>query len=128
VHNTQFNFVRQGIKTGLVALLLLTALPAAAGTIAKSSKRDPLLDGGPTAPCAARADYAAGTDANGAPVVPADVGAPPVPVPGGIVIPVGPQASRSGGINPATGAGNSAYVTLDGKKLAPLLNPPSCRN
>ena len=126
MQHTQFNFVRPGVKTGLVALLLLAGLPAAAGTIAKASKPDPLLDGGPTAPCAVGADYAAGTDANGAPVVPADVAAPPVPVPDGIVVPVGPQASRSGGINPATGAGNRAYVALDSKKLAPLLNPPPC--
>ncbi|HWX89764.1 MAG TPA: hypothetical protein VNY75_05625 [Rhizomicrobium sp.] len=110
----------------LVALLLLAAFPGAAGTIAKSSKPDPLLDGGPAAPCAGGTDYAAGTDANGAPVVPADIAAPPVPVPEGIVVPVGPQASRSGGINPATGASNGAYVALDGKKLAPLLNPPPC--
>ena len=110
------------------ALLLSAAFPAAAGTIAGPSKPDPLLDGGPTTPCAAGVDYAAGRDANGAPVVPADVGAPPVPVPDGIVVPVGPRASRSGGINPATGAGNSPYVALDGKKLAPLLNPQPCRN
>lgn len=109
----------------LVTLLLLAALPVAAGTIAGPSKPDPLLDGGPTAPCAAGADYAAGTDANGAPVAPADVGAPPVPVPDAIAIPIGPQAG--GGLNPATGAGNSAYVSLDGRKLAPLLNPPPCR-
>jgi hypothetical protein len=126
VQHLQFNFVSAGTKTALVALLLLAAFPAAAGTIAKPSKPDPLLDGGPTTPCAAGVDYAAGSDANGAPVVPADVGAPPVPVPDGIVVPVGPQASRRGGINPATGAGNSAYVALDGKKLAPLLNPPPC--
>jgi hypothetical protein len=126
MQHAQFNFVGGGTKTVLVALLFLAAFPAAAGTIAGPSKPDPLLDGGPTAPCAAHADYAAGADANGAPVVPADVGAPPVPVPDGIVVPVGPQASR--GINPATGAGNGAYVALDGKKLAPLLNPPSCRN
>jgi len=126
MQHAQFNFVRGRAKAVLVALLLLAAFPAAAGTIANPSKPDPLLDGGPTAPCAAGADFAAGTDANGAPVVPADVGAPPVPVPEGIVIPVGPQASRRGGINPATGAGNSAYVALDGKKLAPLLNPPPC--
>jgi hypothetical protein len=127
VQHLQFNFVSAGTKTAFVALLLLAAFPAAAGTIAGPSKPDPLLDGGPTTPCAAGVDYAAGSDANGAPVVPADVGAPPVPVPDGIVVPVGPQASRRGGINPATGAGNSAYVALDGKKLAPLLNPPPCR-
>lgn len=126
MQHSQFNFVWQGIKTGLVTMLLLAAFPAAAGTIAKSSKPDALLDGGPAAPCAASVDYAAGADANGARVVPADVAAPPVPVPEGIVVPVGPQASRSGGINPATGAANSAYVALDGKKLAPLLNPPPC--
>jgi hypothetical protein len=127
MQHTQFSFVWQGAKNGLVTMLLLAALPAAAGTIANPSKPDPLLNGGPTAPCAGGTEYAAGTDANGAPVVPADVGAPPVPVPEGIVVPVGPQASRSGRINPATGAGNSAYVALDGKKLAPLLNPPPCR-
>jgi hypothetical protein len=130
VQHSQFNVVWQGTKTTIVALLLLAAFPAVAGTIAKPSKPDPLLDGGPTAPCAAGADYAAGADANGAPVVPADVGAQPVPVPDGIMVPVGGGQGRRGRgtINPATGAGNGPYVALDGRKLAPLLNPQPCRN
>jgi hypothetical protein len=120
VQHSQFNFVPGATKTALVALLFLTAFPAVAGTIAKPSKPDPLLDGGPTTPCAAGVDYAAGSDANGAPVVPADVGAPRVPVPDAIAIPLAKNSRQSR-------TGDSAYVSLDGKKLAPLLNPPPCR-
>ena len=108
--------------------LLLAALPAVAGTMAKTSKPDPLLDGGPTTPCAAGVDYAGGTDVNGKPVVPADVASRPVPVPDGIMVPVGGTGQTRGGrgnANPATG--NGAFVGLDGKKLDPLLNPKPCR-
>ena len=125
MQHTQFN----GARHVATVILLLAAFPAAAGTMAKPSKPDPLLDGGPTTACAAGADYAAGTDANGNAMVPADVGASAVPVPDQIVIPVGGTAQTRrgrGGINPATGAGG-AYVSLDGKKLAPLLNPPACK-
>src|SRR5258707_7267497 len=59
VHNTQFNFVQGETKAVLVTLLLLTALPAAAGSVTGPPTPDPLLDGGPTASCAAGADYAA---------------------------------------------------------------------
>ena len=104
-----------------VALLLLAAIPAAGGTIAKPSKPDPLLDGGPTAPCAAGADYAAGADATGGSVTPADVGAAPVPVPDAIAIPLR-QAHR----NSRSGSRDSAYVSIDSGKLAPLLNPAPC--
>jgi hypothetical protein len=117
MQHTQFNVA--------IAILVLAVFPAAAGTMAHPSKPDPLLDGGPTTACTAGADYAAGTDANGNAVVPADVGASAVPVPDQIVIPVGTAQTRRG-INPATGAGG-AYVSLDGKKLAPLLNPPACK-
>jgi len=121
MQHAQLNVVRNVA----IAIALLAALPAIAGTITGPSKPDPLLDGGPTASCAAGADYAAGTDANGKPVAPADVGAQPVPVPDQIAIPLA-QAGPRGRVRP--GMGDSAYVTLDGKKLAPLLNPPSCRN
>jgi hypothetical protein len=116
MQHTQLNFVRRGCKAALAALLILAAFPAAAGTITGPSKPDPLLDGGPTA------DYAAGTDATGAPVVPADVGASPVPVPDVIAIPLARKAPGSG----QPGRGDSAYVSLDGRKLAPLLNPAPC--
>jgi hypothetical protein len=70
------------------------------------------------------AEYVPGMDATGRPVVPADVGAPPVPVPDGIAVPL--RNGRAGqGHNRAT-SGDSPYVSLDGKRLAPLLNPPTC--
>jgi hypothetical protein len=111
----------------VLLLAVLLATPAWAGTIARPTPRDPLLDGGDTTACAAGVDYAAGTDATGKPVVPADAGAPPVPVPGAIAIPL--QGRRQAGrANPnAPGGGESPYVTLDGRKLEPLLNPKPCR-
>jgi hypothetical protein len=104
-----------------VLLALLLTAPACAGTIARPTPPDPLLDGGDTAACAAGVDYAAGADATGNPVVPADVGAPRVPVPDGIAVPL--QGRRQAG-RPNTLGG--AYVTLDGRKLEPLLNPKPC--
>jgi hypothetical protein len=109
------------------ALLIWVSAPGSAATMAQPSKPDPLLDGGPTAPCAAGADYAAGTDTNGQAVVPADVAAGRVPLPDAVAIPLGNNRgnnrhrSRSRVPN-----GDSAYVTLDGKKLEPLLNPAPC--
>ena len=116
MQHAQYNFV--------LAILLLLAGPALAGTIAKPHQPDPLLDGGPTSPCAAGPDYAAGTDVQGRRVAPADVEAAAVPVPDSIAIPLARTGHR-GGLRP--GMGDSSYVTLDGRKLAPLLNPPPCR-
>jgi hypothetical protein len=125
MQHTQFNVVRHIA----MVILLSAALPADAGTMAKPSKPDPLLDGGPTAPCAAGADYAGGADVNGRPVVPADIASRPVPVPNEIMVPVGGTGQARGGrssVNSATSAGNGAFVGLDGKKLDPLLNPKPC--
>jgi len=124
VHHKQFNFVWP--KSLAVMLMVWISAPGLAATMAGPSKPDPLLDGGPTAPCAAGADYAAGTDANGATVAPADVGARPVPVPEAIAIPLNQRRHRSGPSRPNSGSPNSAYVSIDGAKLAPLLNPPPC--
>ena len=115
MQHAQYNFV--------VAMLVLLAVPAAAGTIAKPHQPDPLLDGGPTSPCAAGTDYAAGTDVQGRRVAPADVGANAVPVPDSIAIPLAQNGHR-GRVRP--GMGDSAYVSLDGRRIAPLLNPPPC--
>jgi hypothetical protein len=120
VQQTQFNVVRRAKDTLAIAgVLLALSLPVRAAGVAADSKPDPLLNDGPTTACAAGADYAAGTDVNGHPVTPADVAAGPVPVPGAIAVPLAKnrQGSR---------AGDSAYVSLDGKKLEPLLNPPPC--
>jgi len=99
----------------------------------RPSKPDPLLDGGPTAPCAAGADYAPGTDANGNSVIPADVAAGPVPLPDGVAIPLGVSGAGNRAAargrrpaNPTTLGSEGTYVMLDGKKLEPLLNPSPC--
>ena len=123
MQHTQLNFVRLG--TICVLAFVLLAVPARAGTMAHPSPPDPLLDSGDTTACAGQPDYAAGTDATGRPVVPADMGAAPVPVPDGIAVPLHSQGRRGGRF--ANPAGDSAYVSLDGRKLAPLLNPSPCR-
>jgi hypothetical protein len=125
MQHTQFNFVRLRREVLSVALLILAAVPAQSATMAGGpSKPDPLLDGGPPSGCAAGVDYAAGTDANGNRVVPADVDARPVPVPDSIAVPLA-RAGPRGRVRP--GMGDSAYVSLDGKKLEPLINPKPCR-
>ena len=140
MQHKQFNFVRKGTKAAAVALPLLVGWPVLAGSIVQPSKPDPLLDGGPTDPCAASADYAAGTDVNGKQVVAADVAGGRVPLPDSIAIPIGPRlgagatrnlgpgqrpGQRSGAPDNASNR-DSAYVVLDGRKLEPLLNPAPC--
>ncbi len=112
MQHSQFNFVWQGTNGLAVIMLLIAFAPAYA------AKPDPLLDSGPTVPCAAGMDYSEGTDVNGNPVVPADIGAQPVPVPGTVMVPL-PGNARGRGRN-------SAYAALDGRKLDPLVNPPPC--
>jgi hypothetical protein len=114
MQHLQFNFVRQGTKCLAFIMGFAMAWPAFA------AKPDPLLDGGPTTPCAAAPDYAGNVDVNGNPVVPADVDAQPVPVPDSLMVPL-PGNARG------RGAGrNSAYAGLDGRKLDALVNPPAC--
>jgi hypothetical protein len=115
MQHTQFNVV--------VAGLLLLGSSAVAGTITGRSDPDPLLDGGPTTPCAAAADFTAGADVNGDPITAADIGARHVPMPDAIAVPL----ARSGGRGRFGQGGESAYVTLDGRKLEPLVNPKPCR-
>ena len=114
MQHLQFNFVKRGTVRLCVTMGLALAQPALAAS------PDPLLDAGPTAPCAAGADYSGGADVNGNPVVPADVEAEHVPVPGSVMVPLpgnahGKRAGRS-----------SAYVGLDGQKLDALVNPAPC--
>lgn len=141
VQHKQFNFARQGTKVAVLALSFLMPWPALAASVVQPSKPDPLLDSGPTDPCAAGADYAAGVDANGQAVIAADVAGGRVPLPDTVAIPIG--ANRARPLAPGQGRGrgpqpgpapsdngsnqDSTYVVLDGKKLEPLLNPPPCR-
>ncbi len=132
VHNKQFNFVWRTALLAGAALFLAAGQPVLAapstGTITGPSRPDPLLDGGPTTPCAAAVDYDAGTDANGQPVIPADVAAGRVPLPDGVAIPLGNNRANQRGRRAGPNAinGDSAYVSLDGRKLEALLNPPPC--
>lgn len=130
MHNEQFNFVWRKALLGGGALWICASLPVLAAAITGPSRPDPLLDGGPTSVCAAGADYAAGTDANGRPVVPADVAAGRVPLPDAVAIPLGNNQGRNRNVHrrradPMT-PGDSTYVILDGQKLEPLLNPRGC--
>jgi hypothetical protein len=132
----QYNYVKPAARVLAVLALILAANTASAQRITYPAKPDPLLDGGDTNPCMAGADLAAGVDATGQPVIPADVGAPPIPVPDEIMVPLGSgpaQPSYRGRRqpNPATGpvpgTGGGAYAGFDGRRMAPLLNPRPCR-
>jgi hypothetical protein len=123
MQHSQLNFAGAGTKFLLAAALLLAAIPALAATMAHSAKPDPLLEGGPSDPCMAQSEYVPGRDAEGHPVTQPDVGAGRVPVPDSIAIPLARKSPS--GARPAMG--DSAYVSLDGRKLEPLLNPAPCR-
>lgn len=113
-----------------IAGLLVTANTAMAGRIVQPGKPDPILDGGDTHPCLAGADLAPGMDVTGQPVVPADAGAGPVPLPDQVFVPLGggpPQRGAVRGRTAASGSDSSGpYVALDGRRLAPLLDPRPC--
>lgn len=125
MQHTQYNFIRMVA----IAVLLVASDSAFAGRIVQPSKPDPILDGGDTHPCLAGADLAPGLDVTGLPVVPADVGATPVPLPDQVLVPLNAPnraAGRARGRAPVAGPGDKPYVVLDGSRLAPLLDPGPC--
>lgn len=110
MQHLKFNFVGQGTNRLAFIMALVLVQPAFA------AKPDPLLNDGETVPCAASLDYSGGIDVNGHAVVPAEVAPQHIPVPAQVLVPL-------------HGNGNgrdSAYAAIDGKKLAPLVNPPPC--
>lgn len=132
----QYNYVKPAAKVLAVLALILAANTASAQRITYPAQPDPLLDGGNTNPCMAGADLAAGLDATGQPVIPADVGAPPIPVPDEIMVPLGSGPAQpsyrerrqpNAPMGVGTGAGGGAYAGFDGRRMAPLLNPRPCR-
>ena len=131
MQSAQYNYVKLGARGLAVLAVILASGTASSGQITRPSKPDPLLDGGDPSACMAGADLAAGVDAAGGAVIPADVGAPPVPVPDEIMVPLAGGAPQPGfrgrERNPATGAGGGAYAGFDGRRMAPLLNPKPCR-
>jgi hypothetical protein len=101
---------------GMAVALCLAAGPAFGGAISRSTGPDPILTGGPPGPCDPRADgadFVPGTDINGNPVVPANVGAKPVPVPQALLVPVGHGR-------------NAPQAMVSGKQIAALLDNPAC--
>lgn len=126
MQHTQYNFVH----LLMVAGLLVAADTAFAGRIVQPSKPNPILDGGDTHPCLAGPNLAPGMDVTGRPVAPADVGAAPMPLPDQVLVPLGREAGRRGsgrGRAPVIGQGaNGPYAVLDGRRLAPLLDPGPC--
>jgi hypothetical protein len=83
-----------------------------AAAVASVTIGDPLLHAGPKSACQANADYRGGVDTNGNAVVPADVGAPKIPMPDAVIVPL---HGRRGG-----------EIVMDGARLAPLLKTPAC--
>ena len=113
------NFSLALIGTLLVVGLVFPHKAAFSQGISASAKPDPILSppsDGPCDPALDQPDLAAGTDVEGHQVASADIQNGPVPLNGQIMVPLKQGRGR-----------NPAYVTLDGKKLDPLLNPkPAC--
>ena len=110
-------------RAALFSALILAFSPPSG--LRAASAADPLLQGGPVDPCQAGADYVPGRDSSDQAVPPADVGQGPVPVPDQVAVPLGGRQGR-GPSRPGQ-PGDRGYVSLDGRKLDPLLNPPPCK-
>ncbi len=121
MQHAQFHVAR--LTAGAAALVVAAlASPVLAGAITHPPHPDPLLDGSVDGPCAAALagpDYAAGVDSEGHPVVPPDVGVPPIAIPDQVVVPL-PGAGRG------RRGGESGYAAIDGRRLEPLVNPGRC--
>lgn len=101
----------------IICAILLAGSPALA---ANTKQTDVLLTGAP-GPCDPKLDgpdYVAETDADGNPVAPADLSHPNVPLPEGMLLPLGGQAASN---RP------QAMVALNQKRMDSILNPaPAC--
>jgi hypothetical protein len=114
VQQTQQNYY----LTAAAALILLLTV-----TAAFSRDTDPLLTEahGPCDPKLEGPDYVPGTDADGNPVAAADSSQAKVPVPDGMLLPLGHQSGAGGNTRPR------ALAQMNQKELDPLLNPkPAC--
>jgi hypothetical protein len=127
VQHTQFNYRLSFGAALLVVALVLAGKTAFSAGIADQGKPDPILGApidygaakGPCDPALDQADVTPGVDVDGRPVAQADLPTPPVHIDGQIAVPLKPAKGKGG---------NSAYVSVDGKKLDPLLNhQPACK-
>ncbi len=119
MQHAQGNYNRIALLVLLVVTLVFTPKIAFSAGIADPTKPDPILSGdadGPCDPALARPELTPGTDVEGHQVASADLETGPLPLQGQVMVPL------KGGNKNAP-----AYVTVDGKKLDPLLNPkPAC--
>lgn len=114
MQQTQQNYY---LTAAAILILLLTI------TAAFSRDADPLLTGahGPCDPRLDSPDYVPGTDVNGNSVAAVDSSQAKVPVPDGMLLPLGHQSGANGKTRP------QAWAQLNQKELDPLLNPkPAC--
>ena len=120
MQHTQLNYRMLGLGAALVLLLVFAGKTAFSQGILARGKPDAILTNslnGPCEPELGQADLVPGTDMDGKPVAPADLGSAPVPLKGQIAVPLKGRSGRA-----------PAYVMVDGSKLDPLLNQhPSCK-
>lgn len=118
-----------------IAVVVGAVLAGISRLAAQPGQPDPVLQGPSPPPACALAldgpDYVPGLDANGQPVPRADIGAESVPVPGELMVPLpnGPNRPAFGrGRGLGRGAGQPAYLMLDGRRVERLVNPgPPCQ-
>lgn len=124
MQHTQVNYRIAAFGALLVVSLVFCGNSAFSAGITGQVKPDPILTGeadGPCDPQLGQPELTPGTDVEGHQVASADIQTGPVPLEGQILVPL---KSGQRGRRPSA----PAYVTVDGKKLGPLLNPkPACR-
>jgi hypothetical protein len=109
----------------ILAFLVLGTLlaPTLADAAAGAPKPDALLTEtkGPCDPKLDGSDYVAGTDADGNPVVPADLSQAKIPAPSGVLLPLAGNTGKGKSGRP------QAYAQLSQKDVDSILNPkPAC--
>jgi hypothetical protein len=120
VQHTQLNYRTLGLGAALLVVLVFAGKSAFSEGLSAREKSPPILTNNTTGSCdpeLAQADLVPGTDVDGNPVAGVDLPTGPIPYPGQIAVPLRARAGRS-----------PAYVTVDGAKLGPLLNPASACN
>lgn len=120
MQHAQQNYRGVAIWALLVVALAFSAETAFSAGIADRGKPDPILSApadGPCDPALAQPDLTPGTDVEGHQVASANIENGPLPMQGQVLVPLKTAKGK-----------RPSYVTVDGKKLDPLLNPkPSCR-
>ena len=119
MQHTQENYRKAVASALLVVAVIFGAKTALSAGISDRGKPDPILSDpkdGPCDPALDQPDLTPGTDVEGHQVASANVENGPLPMQGQVLVPLKGPRGRA-----------PSYVTVDGKKLDPLLNPkPAC--